>query len=147
MWNRIITTDNRNSTILIRVMVGFIFFTEGFQKFLFPSQLGAGRFEQMGLPTPEFLSPFVASFEILCGALILLGIATRLAVIPIIFIMVGAIVITKLPIILAENFWVMMYISKIDFAMLIGALYLLIEGGGRWSLDRRLFEQGALRSP
>lgn len=139
MWERIIATDSRNTTVLIRFMVGFIFFTEGFQKFLFPQVRGAGRFEQMGMPAPEFLSYFVASFEVICGALILLGLLTRLAAVPIIFIMLVVIIMTRLPILINENFWVMMYISKIDFAMLIGAIYLFIEGSGRWSVDRKLF--------
>jgi putative oxidoreductase len=139
MWEKITFTDNRNTTFLIRFMVGFIFFTEGIQKFLFPHLRGAGRFEDMGLPAPEFLSYFVASFEVLCGAMILLGLLTRLAAIPIIFIMVVAIVVVKLPVLLEENFWVMMFISKIDFAMLIGAVYLFIEGSGRWSVDNKLF--------
>jgi putative oxidoreductase len=120
-------------------MVGFIFFTEGFQKFLFPQARGAGRFEQMGMPAPEFLSYFVATFEVVCGALILLGLLTRLAAIPIIFIMLVVITMTRLPVLVNENFWVMMYISKIDFAMLIGAIYLFIEGSGRWSVDQKLF--------
>ncbi len=139
MWEKITLTDNRNTTFLIRFMVGFIFFTEGVQKFLFPHLRGAGRFEDMGLPAPEFLSYFVASFEVLCGAMILLGLLTRLAAIPIIFIMVVAIVVVKLPVLMDENFWVMLYITKIDFAMLIGAIYLFIEGSGRWSVDNKLF--------
>lgn len=139
MWDRITATESRNSTILIRFMVGFIFFTEGFQKFLFPEVRGAGRFVELGLPAPEFLSYFVASFEIACGALLLVGLLTRLASVPIIFIMLVVIIMTRLPILVNENFWIMMYISKIDFAMLIGAVYLLIEGSGKWSVDEKIF--------
>jgi putative oxidoreductase len=141
MWKKITFTDNRFTTVLIRFMVGFIFFTEGIQKIQFPRVRGAGRFADMGLPAPEFLSYFVASFEVLCGALILVGLLTRLAVLPIIIIMISAIVLTKFPILIEENFWVMMYLSKIDFAMLIGALFLFIEGSGRWSVDHRLFNR------
>jgi putative oxidoreductase len=139
MWDKITATDNRSTTVLIRFMVGFIFFTEGFQKFLFPQVRGAGRFEQMGMPAPEFLSYFVASFEVVCGALILAGLLTRLAAIPIIFIMLVVIVMARLPTLMYENFWIMMYISKIDFAMLIGAVFLFLEGSGRWSVDQKLF--------
>lgn len=32
------------ATILIRCMVGAVFLSEGIQKFLFPDQVGAGRF-------------------------------------------------------------------------------------------------------
>ena len=64
-------TTNDSAIILIRLMVGVVFLSEGIQKFIFSSQLGAGRFEKIGLPNPEFLAPFVASFEIVCGTLVL----------------------------------------------------------------------------
>jgi putative oxidoreductase len=36
------------------------------------------------------------------------------------------------------GFWSMLHESRADFCMLLGSLYLLIEGGGAWSLDARL---------
>jgi uncharacterized membrane protein YphA (DoxX/SURF4 family) len=50
-------------------LIGAVFLSEGIQKFLFPDQLGAGRFLKIGLPSPEILGPLVGGFEILCGAL------------------------------------------------------------------------------
>ncbi|MDP2237386.1 MAG: DoxX family protein, partial [Bacteroidales bacterium] len=67
MFQKIIKTDTSKSTILIRLMVGGVFLWEGVQKFLFPAIRGTGRFEKIGLPNPEFLGDFVASFETLCG--------------------------------------------------------------------------------
>ena len=55
------------ATILIRLMVGVIFFAEGVQKFLYAEQVGAGRFAKIGLPSPEILAPFVVSIEMACG--------------------------------------------------------------------------------
>jgi uncharacterized membrane protein YphA (DoxX/SURF4 family) len=55
--------------VLIRLLIGAVFVSEGIQKFLFPDQLGAGRFLKIGLPSPEILGPLVGGFEILCGAL------------------------------------------------------------------------------
>ena len=78
MINKILDTDHSKTTILIRLMVGVVFLSEGIQKFLFPVLRGAGRFEKIGLPSPEFLGGFVGTFEILCGTLILLGLLTRL---------------------------------------------------------------------
>ena len=43
------------STILIRMMVGAVFLSEGIQKFLYPATRGAGRFEKIGLANPELL--------------------------------------------------------------------------------------------
>jgi len=61
------------ATLLIRLMVGGVFLSEGLQKFLFPAVRGAGRFETMGLPSPELLGAFVGSTEVICGALVLAG--------------------------------------------------------------------------
>lgn len=86
-------------TILVRLLVGLVvFFPEGLQKLLFPEILGAGRFAAIGIPYPDVMGPFVGVFEIVCGALIIFGLFTRLAAIPLIIIMIVAIVSTKLPI-------------------------------------------------
>lgn len=128
-------TDNAKSTILIRLMVGAVFLSEGIQKFLFPAVRGAGRFEGIGLPAPEFLGSLVGGFEVVCGALILLGLFTRLAVIPTITIMVVAILTTKVDILANQGLWEMLHASRTDWSMLLGSIFLLIRGGGYWSLD------------
>jgi putative oxidoreductase len=136
-------------SILVRLLVGLVvFLPEGIQKLAFPDILGAGRFANIGIPYPELMGPFVGIVEIICGTLIILGLLTRLAAIPLIVIMVVAIVSTKVPIVLGYDFWIfhlpklprygfwsMMHEARADFDMLLGALYLLIEGAGAWSLD------------
>jgi putative oxidoreductase len=134
----ILTTDRALSTILIRLMVGAVFVSEGIQKFLFPDVRGAGRFEGIGLPNPEFLGAFVGFFEIFSGLLVLAGLVTRLAAIPLIIIMCVAIYTTKLPMLADEGFWYMLHASRTDYAMLLGSIFLLIRGGGAFSLDARL---------
>lgn len=138
MLKKIILTDNSKTTILIRLIVGAVFLSEGIQKFLFPAIRGAGRFEKIGLPSPEFLGSFVGTFEILCGALILLGLLTRMASIPLIIIMLVAIVTTKLDVLANQGFWEMMHGSRTDWSMLFGSIFLFIKGGGYWSLDSKL---------
>jgi putative oxidoreductase len=140
MLNKITQTDNSKTTLLIRLMVGAVFLSEGIQKFLFPAIRGAGRFEKIGLPAPEFLCNFVGGFEILCGILILLGLFTRLASVPLIIIMLVAIVSTKAEVLAEKGFWEMMHGSLTDWAMLLGSIFLLIKGGGFWSLDFKLFK-------
>ncbi|MBM3883715.1 MAG: DoxX family protein [Verrucomicrobia bacterium] len=131
-----LTSSNApNAVLLIRLMVGSVFLSEGIQKFLFPADIGAGRFAKIGLPSPEFLGPFVGSFEIACGILVLLGLLSRLAVIPLLTIMAVALYSTKLPIILKSGFWKMAHESRTDFSMVMGSLLLLIIGAGAWSLD------------
>jgi putative oxidoreductase len=135
---RIVSTDTASTTLLIRFMVGAVFLSEGVQKFLFPDKLGAGRFAKIGLPNPEFFGPFVGTFEVLCGSLVLLGLLTRLASIPLIIIMLVAIATTKAEVLASDGFWEMMHGSRTDWSMLLGSIFLLIEGGGRWSIDQKL---------
>ncbi|WP_312134731.1 DoxX family protein [Sphingobacterium sp.] len=135
MFQKITKTDQSKTTILIRLMVGAVFLSEGIQKFLFADTLGARRFAKIGLPNPEFLGSFVGSFEIVCGFLILIGLLTRLASIPLIIIMFVAIATTKSEVLAEKGFWEMMHGSRTDWAMLLGSIFLLIKGGGRWSID------------
>lgn len=123
------------SIILIRLIVGTVFLSEGIQKFLFTDELGVGRFIKIGIPIPEFFAPFVGVFEILCGALILIGLFTRLASIPMIVNMIVAISSTKIPILLNEGFWKMAHEARTDWSMLLGSIFLLIAGAGKLSFD------------
>jgi uncharacterized membrane protein YphA (DoxX/SURF4 family) len=133
------------SVLLIRLMVGAVFLSEGIQKFLFPADVGAGRFAKIGLPSPEFLGPFVGGFEIACGALVVGGLFTRLAVIPLLTIMAVALYTTKLPILLKSGFWKMAHEARTDFSMTLGALFLLVVGAGAWSLDAWLHQRSGAR--
>jgi|SRR5690606_14589599 len=141
MFQKIIQSDHSKTTIIIRLIVGTIFLSEGIQKFLYPEMRGAGRFEKIGLPSPEFLGVFVGSFEIVCGTLILLGLLTRLASVPVFIIMTVAIITTKLEILANDGFWTMMHASRTDCAMLLGSLFLVLKGGGNWSIDSYIERQ------
>jgi uncharacterized membrane protein YphA (DoxX/SURF4 family) len=142
MFKKLIHTDESKTTILIRLMVGAVFLSEGIQKFLFPDLRGAGRFAKIGLPSPEFLGSFVGFFEILCGILILLGLFTRLASVLIIMIMLVAITTTKVAVLENEGLWSMLHGSRTDWAMLLGGVFLLIEGAGKASFDKKLYRNG-----
>jgi putative oxidoreductase len=138
MWHRVIHSTAPAAVVLVRLMVGAVFLSEGIQKFLFPDQLGAGRFLKIGLPLPELLGPFVGTFEILCGVLILCGLLTRFAAVPLLVIMAVALMTTKWPILASQGFWPMAHEARTDWAMTLGALFLLIVGAGPWSMDARL---------
>lgn len=134
----VFTTVDDHRSILPRLIVGLIFLSEGIQKFLFPELVGAGRFEKIGFANPEFLASFVASFEIACGILVLIGIAVRIAAIPLLIIMITAITTTKIPILIEKGFWQMAHDSRTDFAMTMLIIFLLIYGAGKLSLDFRI---------
>ena len=135
MWEQFLRSDAPVVAVFIRLMVGAVFLSEGIQKFLFPDQLGAGRFLKIGLPMPELLGPFVGTFEIVCGSLVLLGLFTRLAVVPLLVIMAVALATTKWPILVDQGFWSMAHEARTDWSMTLGALFLLVVGGGPWSVD------------
>ena len=124
-----------DSVILVRLIVGAVFLSEGIQKFLFADALGVGRFVRIGIPLPELSAPFVALVEIVCGTLVLLGLLTRLAAIPLVIDMLVALFTTKLPILLSKGFWAMAHEARTDWSMLLGATFLLLVGGGRWAID------------
>ena len=134
----ILSTDNNNGIIIVRLVVGLIFFTEGIQKYLFPELLGTGRFLKIGFTNPEFWAYFTGSFEIICGAFIIIGLLTRLMSIPLFIIMMTAFVTTKWPLLLEKGFWPFAHEYRTDFAMTLLLVYLLIYGGGRRSIDSRL---------
>jgi len=127
-------------------MVGAVFMSEGIQKFLFPADLGPGRFATIGLPSPGVLAPLVGTFEIGCGLLVVLGLLTRVAVIPLLVIILTAIWKTKLPLLLKSGLWRMAHEARTDWCMLLGCLFLLIFGAGPLALDARR-RKGAATAP
>ncbi len=149
MLERLLHSDTTRSLVLIRLMVGAVFLSEGIQKFVFPDQRGVGRFMNIGLPMPETLGPFVGTFEIVCGSLLLLGLATRLAAIPLLIIMTVALITTKLPMLVEQGFWFMAHEARTDWSMFLGSLFLLIVGAGPWSVDSRVtsWRRSAVRHP
>jgi uncharacterized membrane protein YphA (DoxX/SURF4 family) len=138
----IFITENDNSTILVRLAVGLIFLTEGIQKYLFPDLLGTGRFLTIGFGNPAFWAYFTATFEIICGTLIILGLAARLASIPLIIIMVTAFITTKIPILVHKGVWPWAHEYRTDFAMTLLLIYIIIYGAGGVSFDSKISGKG-----
>jgi len=155
-----LTTTNASCwTILIRLSLAGVFIPEGIQKIIHPEMLGAGRFIKMGIPYPEFTGPFVGWVEIICGLFVLMGLLIRLATMPLIITMLVAITATKIPILMGRDwvmtetivfyvrelktygFWSFMHETRLDWAMLMSACYLLSVGSGQWSLDKRIFQR------
>jgi putative oxidoreductase len=130
-----VTDAAPRATILVRLLVGLVFLSEGIQKFLFADALGVGRFAKIGIPAPDLLAPFVGAVEIACGLLVVLGLATRLAALPLLADMLVAIATTKIPMLSARGVWQTAHESRTDFCMLLGLVFLLAVGGGPWSVD------------
>ena len=131
----IFDTKGPASLILIRILLGSIFVSEGIQKFLFPELLGAGRFLKIGIPMPEFSATFTGVFEITCGLLLRLGLATRLVAVPLFCIMCVAIMSTKGSVLINQGFWVTAHEARTDISMLFCLVFIFINGSGRLSID------------
>lgn len=151
-------TSAPGSTVLVRLLVGFVFAAEGVQKFLFPADLGVGRFTRIGIPFPEIMAPFVGGAEIVCGTLIILGLLTRLGAFVMLINISVALVSTKLPILLGHpvgpfsltklaryGLWSAIHEARTDLSMWLGSLFLVIVGAGVVSLDALLAGRAARR--
>lgn len=130
-------TNAPHATILIRLLVGAVFLSEGIQKFLFPAALGVGRFVKIGIPAPRFFAPFVGVVEIVCGTLLIIGFITRLAAIPLLIDISVAIATTKIPMLSRAGFWSTVHEARTDYCMLLGLVFLLLVGSGPLSIDER----------
>ncbi len=141
-------TTAPGATVFARAIVGWVFLSEGILKFLLPDALGAGRFAQIGIPAPAVMGPFVGVVEIGCGTLLMVGLLTRLAAIPLFIDISVAILSTKVPILLGHAFWMfslpslsrygfwsMMHEARTDLSMWMCLLFLLFVGAGSVSLD------------
>jgi putative oxidoreductase len=139
------TTKASAAIVMIRLYVGLIFAGEGLLKFMRPDALGTGRFAKVGIPDAALLAHFDGVLEIACGTLIIIGLFTRLAAIPMIADMVGALVFTKVPLLwgAAELYpnergsLDFFHEGRLEIAMLCGSVFLLVAGAGKLSLDAR----------
>ena len=121
--------------VLIRILVGWVFVSEGIQKFIFPDTLGVGRFVKIGIPWPQLMAPFVGVVEMVCGALLLLGLATEWAAVPLLAVISVALYSTKLVALARVGIWSTLHEARTDLSMLLGLIFLVLVGGGSWSLD------------
>jgi uncharacterized membrane protein YphA (DoxX/SURF4 family) len=137
-WSRKTVPVRSQTIVLIRIAVGLIFVTQGVLKYTDPN-IGVSRFTKIGFSHPAFTAHFVGAFEIVCGALVLVGFATRVAAVPLLVVICTAIATTKIPELSRSNqgFWFMVSDARTDFSMLMSLLFLILAGPGCWSLDSR----------
>jgi len=124
--------------LLVRILVGWVFLSEGIQKFLFPDSLGVGRFVKIGIPWPQVMAPFVGVVEIVFGALLLVGFLTRLAAVPLLIDILVALYSTKIVTFAKNGLWSTLHEARTDVSMLLGLVFLLVVGGGSLALDAHM---------
>ncbi len=141
--NRLLApTCNARSIVFIRLAVGLIFLTQGILKYIDP-HMGVLRFTKIGFPYPGFTAHFVGAFEVACGFLVLIGLLTQLASVPLLVVILTAIATTKIPELFRpeQGFWLMVSDARTDFSMTMGLLFLISAGAGAWSLDARFWRK------
>src|SRR5437764_926332 len=149
---RIFESHAPSAVWLVRLAVAIVFVSEGIQKFVYPAALGAGRFAKIGIPAPEVIGPFIGVVEIVCGALVLVGLFTRIAALLLLADMTVAILSTKIPILIAHGYWrfaapsgkpglwSMLHEARTDLSMWLACLFLFVVGAGGGSVDAHLVD-------
>jgi len=129
-----------------------VFLPERVKKLLFPAQWGAGRLVRIGIPAPAQMATFVGAVETVCGALVLVGLATRLASLALLADICVAILTTKIPLLWRATavasktgFWSMQSEGRTDYSMLMGLVFLILAGAGAWSFDAFLAHRAGVR--
>jgi len=128
-------------TFILRITIGIIFIMHGYQKFFVWGIGGVAQgFGKMGLPFPEVNAYLAASAEFLGGILLLIGLFTRYAAIPIAFTMVVAF----LSVHMKGGFFLPSGFEYV-FALFAASIALLFHGSGPLALDNVLFHRSANR--
>lgn len=135
IFTRIRNTDDDHKMIIIRLIAGLIFISEGILKYKLMQWLGPGRFAEIGFSHSFFWAYFTGAFEITCGFMVLAGFWTRIASVPLLVIMFVAFVTTKIPLLIEKGFWTFAHEYTTDFSLTLLLTVLIIYGGGRWSAD------------
>ena len=127
---------------LARITVGWVFLASGWGKLHgLPDVIDF--FRSLGIPAPELQAPFVAGVELLCGALLVIGLATRPAALMLCGVMAVAIVTAAAPEHHIQASWhgllEFLYLPEWCLLLLLG--WLVLAGPGPVSLDARLRRQ------
>jgi uncharacterized membrane protein YphA (DoxX/SURF4 family) len=147
-WTTDPATTAPPATLLIRVMAGAVFLSEGILKFVYTNQ-GVGRFTKLGFPFPEAMATAIGAFEIVGGVLLLAGLYTRLVALGFSVEMIVAMLATKVTLFLGTSplplpsaapktgIWAVLHETRSDWAQLLCCVFLAVVGAGAISLDAR----------
>lgn len=120
--------------LAMRVSLGAVFIGTGWGKLHNLEQV-TGFFTELGIPFPAALAPMVSGVELVGGTLILLGLFTRVATLPLIVTMAVAILTAKRP----EIDGIRSLFAFEEFTYLAAFLWLFVAGAGKASVDALLF--------
>ena len=139
---RMMSTCAGKEVVILRIALSGIFISEGIAKILYPVTRGIGYYIAIGIPAPGLVGPILECIEIIFGFFLLCGFLTRAVLLPLIMDVVFSILITKTHLLaLQGGVWLMFHEIRGDYATLLAAVYLMIIGAGKWSVDYRLLNQ------
>ena len=116
--------------LAVRIVVGVVFTQTGWQKLnALPRMIQ--NFRDWGIPAPEILTPLASGIEFVGGALLLVGLLTRFAAVPLMIVMVVAIISAKAAEI--DSFVTLMGFEEVSYFLMFA--WLAIAGPGPVSLD------------
>jgi len=116
--------------LMARLTLGVTFAGTGWGKLAHLDEV-TDFFVELGIPAPHFQATLVGATELVGGALILVGLLTRLAALPLIVTMVVAIVTAKQ----ADISGVADLLGTTEWVYLVMFAWLALAGAGRFSLD------------
>ncbi len=129
------------SPTMARLTVGLVFFQSGWGK-LHDLEKVTGYFTELGIPNPAFQARFASTAEFVCGGLLLLGLATRFAVVPLIVTMCVAIRTAQW-----ENVdGIGSLVGLLEFSYIALLVWLGTDGPGPMSFDRAIARVAQLRA-
>lgn len=135
-WNRIVRSLEAQDWIpalLVRLFVGGFFFETGLAK-VQSLEAMTQRFIEWGIPAPAFNAALSGYTELIGGGLIVLGLLTRLACVPMIINMLVAVLTVKA----RELSGLTDFVELDEPLYALAFLWLFFAGPGRVSLDRLL---------
>jgi uncharacterized membrane protein YphA (DoxX/SURF4 family) len=156
-WFSEVPAETPGAVLIIRLMAGGVFFSEGILKFVYTNQ-GVGRFTKLGFPSPDILATGIGCLEIVGGLLLIFGLATRFISLVFIGEMIVAILSTKISLYLGTSplplppapptvgAWAVLHETRSDYAQILCSAFLLIVGAGPLSLDWKWFGDKKLNS-
>lgn len=123
--------------LFARIVVGWVFMWSGWAKLNNLPQM-IQNFTEWGIPLPHILTPFVSGVEFIGGLLLVLGLFTRIAAVPLVVVMIVAITSAKWDQI--ELLEALLGFEEVAYMALFG--WLAVAGPGPISLDRVLRQRG-----
>ncbi len=128
--------------LLARLTIGVVFAESGWGK-VHHLDTVAEYFKELGIPAPAIQAALVSTVELVCGSLVLLGLGTRVASVPLIATMAVALLTAKA----SEIAGLSDLLGTIELCYALLLAWLVTAGPGAVSLDHAIARRGSTEAP